>query len=150
MYCNYKQKKIYVICSEITKDKKTVPVDSAEIQLLVARYFGNMPVAASKVTNKRGEANFDFPQNIPGNKFGVVKLITRVDDETGLLGEEEANLNARIGNATHPVSLTAERAMWNVRSKSPIWLMLSYSLGVIVVWGFIIYIILSVARIKNI
>lgn len=150
MYCDYKLKKIYVLCSEITIDKKIVPIDSAEIQLLVARYFGNMPVAASKVTNKRGEVTFDFPKNIPGNKYGIINLITRVNDETGLLGEAEASIKAGIGIATHPLSLTAQRAMWNIRSKAPVWLMLTYSLGVIVVWGLILYIILSVAKIKKI
>jgi cytochrome c5 len=150
MYCDYKQKKIYVLCSEITKEKKIIPVDSAEIQLLAARYFGNLPVAVSKVTNKRGEVTFDFPTNIPGNKQGVIKLITRVNDETGLLGEAETSLKAAIGIPVHTVSLTAQRAMWNVRSKAPIWLMLTYSLGVIIVWGFILYIIISVARIKRI
>lgn len=150
MYCNYKQKKIYVLCNEITKDNKIIPVDSAEIQLLAARYFGNMPVAASKVTNKRGEVTFDFPKNIPGNNYGVIKLITRVNDETGLLGEAEASIKAGIGIATRRVSLTAERAMWNVRSRAPVWLILTYSSGVIIVWGLILYIVLSVARIKKI
>lgn len=150
MYCDYKLKKIYVICSEITKEKKVIPVDSAEIQLLAARYFGNLPVASSKLTNKRGEVTFDFPKEIPGDKYGTIKLITRVNDETGLLGEAETSIKACIGIVTHTVSLTAERAMWNVRSKTPVWVMLSYSLGVIVVWGFILYIIISVARIKNI
>jgi len=150
MYCDYKKQKIYVLCNEVTKDMRTVPVDSAEIQLLAARYFGNLPVAASKLTNKRGEVTFDFPKDIPGDKFGTIKLITRVNDETGLLGEAEASIRAGIGIVTHAVSLTAERAMWNVRSKTPVWVMLTYSLGVIVVWGFIFYIIISVARIKNI
>jgi hypothetical protein len=150
MYCDYKQKKICVLCYEITKEKKTVPVDSAEIQLLVARYFGNMPVAASKVTNKRGEVTFNFPKNIAGNKYGIIKLITRINDETGLLGEAEASIKTAIGIATHPLSLTAQRAMWNIRSKAPVWLMLTYLSGVIVVWGLILYIILSVARIKKI
>jgi mono/diheme cytochrome c family protein len=150
MYCDYKKHKIYVLCNEITKDNRIVPVDSAEIQLLAARYFGNLPVAASKLTNKRGEVTFDFPKEIPGNKYGTVTLISRVNDETGLLGEAETSIKAGIGIAINTVSLTAERAMWNVRSKAPIWVMLSYSLVVIVVWGFILYIIISVARIKNI
>jgi hypothetical protein len=150
MYCNYKQKKIYVFCSEITKEKKIIPVDSAEIQLLTARYFGNLPVAPSKVTNRRGEVTFDFPAAIPGNKYGTIKLVSRVNDETGLLGDAEASINAGIGIPVHTVALTAERAMWNVRSKAPIWLMLTYSLGVIVAWGLIFYIIISIGRIKNI
>jgi hypothetical protein len=150
MYCDYKLKKIYVLCSEITKEKKIVPVDSAEILLLAARYFGNLPVAASKLTNKRGEVTFDFPKNIPGNKYGIIKLVTRVNDETGLFGEAEASIKAGIGIATHTVSLTAGRAMWNVRSKAPLWVIYTYSIGVIVVWSLIIYIIFSVARIKRI
>ena len=150
MYCDYRLKKIYVYCTEITKDNKVIPVDSAEIQLLVARYFGNLPVAPSKVTNKRGEVTFDFPKDIPGNKYGTVILVTRVNDETGLLGEAEASLKAGIGIATHTVSLTAQRAMWNVRRLAPVWLILTYSIGVIVAWGFIFYIIISIGRMKNI
>ena len=149
MYCDYKRKKIYTCCSEITKDNKTVPVDNAEIQLLVGRYFGNMPAAASIITNHNGEATFDFPQNIPGNRYGIIHLISRVNDETGLLGDAQAGIDAGIGLRIHPVSLTAQRAMWNIRSKSPVWLMLSYVIGVVVVWGLILYIAVSIAKIRN-
>ncbi len=37
-----------------------------------------------------------------------------------------------------PVSLTANRAMWNTVRKAPVWIILAYGLGVLAVWGFIV------------
>ncbi|MCX6251631.1 MAG: c-type cytochrome [Bacteroidetes bacterium] len=148
--CDYNQKRLYVVCNEITKDKTIVPVENADIQLLAKRYFGNLQIGHSVHTNKIGLAVFDFPQNLPGDKFGMINLIARLNDETGILGEATTTLNARIGVPTQWVSLTAPRAMWNTRDKSPLWLTFTFSLCFIIVWGFIIYILVSLGKMKRI
>ncbi len=38
---------------------------------------------------------------------------------------------------TFPVSLVAERAMWNNVRKAPVWIILTYSLGLLTALGFI-------------
>jgi hypothetical protein len=50
-------------------------------------------------------------------------------------------LNA--GVITVPVSLVKERAMWNTVRKAPVWIILTYSLGLLGVWGFIFYVLLK-------
>jgi len=34
--------------------------------------------------------------------------------------------------------------MWNVVSKAPVWLLLAYTIAVLVAWGFIIYVFLQI------
>jgi hypothetical protein len=47
------------------------------------------------------------------------------------------------GTVTVPVSLTAKRAMWNTVRKAPVWIILSYGLGVLAVWGFIFLVMMK-------
>ncbi len=85
MYCNYRQKKLYVLCMDITKDKSGIPSKGIDIQLNVKRYFGILRVGDPKLPMARGIAMFDFPSDLPGGHLGILDLSARVKDETGLL-----------------------------------------------------------------
>jgi mono/diheme cytochrome c family protein len=149
MYCNYKQKKLYVFCTEITKDSIEIPSKGIEIQLNVKRYFGILRIGDPKSTNARGIAMFDFPSDLPGGHLGILDLSARVKDETGLLYSNQANARYAIGKPFLLKSLTDAYAMWSIRSKAPIWIVLTFSLSLITVWGFIFYIFIALKKLKQ-
>ena len=149
MYCNYRQKKLYVLCKEITQDKSEIPAKGIDIQLNVKRYFGVLRVGDPKTTNTEGLALFDFPSDLPGGQSGILEITARVKDETGLLYANEAKARLAIGKPYLLKSLTDARAMWSVRSKAPVWLILTFSLSLITVWGFIFYILISLKKLKQ-
>jgi cytochrome c5 len=149
MYCNYKQKKLYVLCTEITKDKSEIPVKGIDIQLNVKRYFGILRVGDPKSTNVRGIAMFDFPSDLPGGHFGILDLSARVIDETGLIYSNQANARYAIGKPFLLKSLTDAHAMWSVRTKAPLWIILTFSLSLVTVWGFIFYIFIALKKLKQ-
>jgi hypothetical protein len=149
IFADRKRMKVYVFCYEVMKDKQMKPLEGAEIQLTVKRYFGNLPVGNSAISDRRGFVMFDFPEGIRGNEYGVIGLVARVNDATGLLGEAEATINVRAGVPTHFVSLRADRAMWNTRDRAPVWIMLVFCISVVVVWGIIIYILLSIGKVRK-
>jgi cytochrome c5 len=149
MYCNYKQKKLYVLCTEITKDKSEIPAKGIDIQMNVQRYFGILRLGDPESTNAEGIAMFDFPSDLPGGRFGILELSARVKDETGLLNSNQANVRYAIGKPFLLKSLTDAHAMWSVRSKAPLWLILTFSLSVVTVWGFIFYILISLKKLKQ-
>ena len=150
IYSNYKEKKLYVLCTELKTDKREIPAKDIDIQLTAKRYFGNLRIGEPKTTNSRGLALFDFPSDLPGGKFGILELSASVKDESGLVYSNTANARLAIGKPFILKSLTDARAMWSVRSKAPIWLILIFSISVITVWGFIFYILLSLKKIKQI
>ena len=150
IYCNYRLKKLYVLCMEITKDKSEIPAKGIEIQLNVKRYFGILRLGDPKNTNIQGLAVFDFPSDLPGGPFGFLDLSASVRDETGLLYANQAKARLAIGKPLILKSLTGARAMWSVRSKAPVWLILTFSISLIIVWGFIFYILISLKKLKQI
>jgi cytochrome c5 len=149
MYCNYREKKLYVFCTEITKDKTEIPAKGINIQLNVKRYFGILRLGDVKTTNSLGFALFDFPSDLPGGRYGILDLSASVKDETGLLYANQAKARFAIGKPGCLKSLTDTHAMWSVRSKAPIWLILTFFLSLFAVWGFIFYILISLKKLKQ-
>jgi len=143
------KKKIMVKAVELTKDGPR-PAKGAEIMVFVQRYFGNMQIADPKATSDFGYASFDWPQDLPGDKTGNVIVGAKVNDPTGNLQEAIVKDTLAIGVPTDKPSLTDTRAMWSTRDKAPVWVILAYTLSVLVVWYFIFYIILSVLDIRKI
>jgi len=148
MYCNYREKKLYVLCKEIKPDKSEVPVKGIEIQLNVKRYFETLRLGDPKTTNATGFALFDFPSDLPGGQFGILDLTAKVKDETGLIYANQAKARFAIGKPYLLKSLTEAHAMWSVRSKAPLWLILTFSLSLVTVWGFIFFILISLKKLK--
>jgi Cytochrome C oxidase, cbb3-type, subunit III len=142
--------KIQVMATEVTPDKKIVPAKGVEVVLFVKRYFGNMKLGEPKMTNDKGEVLFDIPANLPGDRQGFVDLTAMVNDNSGRTSEARVKATVSAGKPTLVPSLIATRAWWTVREDAPIWVILTYSLSVIIVWGFIVRIVYSVFRIRKI
>jgi mono/diheme cytochrome c family protein len=141
-----KETKQVKVMPTYVKDNKQQYVVGAEVKLFVKRYFGNLMIDAAKTTDSNGFAYFNFPGDLPGDSLGVVHLIAKPSDEAAF-GEAKADTSLTIGVATYRPPLNEPRAMWNVVSKAPVWLLLTYSLTVLAVWGLIFYILLEIRRI---
>ncbi len=142
-------KKIVVSATEQLKEGQTGPAAGVEVMLYVKRYFGSMQVGDIKTTNAKGEVMFEFPADLPGNKDGFVEVTARVNDPKSVMKTTPANAALAIGAKTDKPSLTDTRAWWSVRSQAPIWILLTYTLSVIIVWGFILYIVYSIMKIRK-
>lgn len=129
-----------------TKDGIAQPVVGAEVKLFAKRYFGNLLIDEARNTDLQGKALFNFPKNLPGDSVGFVQLLAKMSDEAAF-GEAKADTLLAIGVPTYRPPLNEQRAMWNVVQKTPIWLLLAYSIIVLTVWGFIFYVILQIRAI---
>jgi cytochrome c5 len=132
--------------------KKNLPKDSslikdAEVNVFVKRCFGNLQIGKSAQTDNNGEATFDFPKDLPGDKDGNIELIVKVTDDK--LGEFEAQKKLQIGVPTDKPSLTENRAIWNVVAKAPLWLLATYIISVLVVLSILAYLVLNLVKIKK-
>jgi len=141
-----KEKSLLEVAVTSVKDQIRQPVANAELKLFVKRYFGNLQVDGSHSTNNQGVASFSLGKNLPGDSLGVVQLLVRPVDEAAF-GEAKADTSMAVGVPTYRPPLNQERAMWNVVQKTPIWLLLTYLISVLAVWGFIFYVMLQLRAI---
>jgi hypothetical protein len=130
------------------KEKVIQPVAGAEVKLFAKRYFGNLPVDQPRNTDAQGKAVFSFPKDLPGDSTGFVQLIAKFSDEAAF-GEAKADTTLAIGVPTYRPPLNEKRALWNVVQKTPVWLLLTYTLSVLAAWGFIIYVFLQIRAISK-
>ena len=139
------QNQIQASLSGATKDKGIQPVAGAEVKLFAKRYFGNLLVDEARNSDASGNVLFNFPKDLPGDSAGYVQLVAKLSNEA--FGEAKADTNLVIGVPTYRPPLNEKRAMWNVVSKTPIWLLLAYTISVLGAWGFIIYVALQIRAI---
>jgi len=132
----------------LVSDTSNKPLKGARIALFVKRYFGSLPILDPAVSNDKGIVTFQLPKDIPGDRKGSVEFIAKLSNESGDDIKKSVKLAIGIPNTKPP--LTQDRAMWNVVEKAPIWLLLTYTLVVVGIWGFLIYIILQLIRIKKV
>ncbi len=139
---------VLVIASAVD-EKQTVAVTGAGVRLFARRYFGMMPVDEEKTTNDAGVAAFRIPAGLPGDKEGNIHFSAEFTDED-VFGIVSKDTTLMAGISTIPVSLLAERAMWNNVRKAPVWVILTYTIGVLAVWGFIFLILMKLRDIYTI
>jgi hypothetical protein len=123
------------------EDPTPVKVVGADVTLFAERYFGMMPVDKKRTTDQNGEAIFTFPSDLPGDTAGNINLSVTLVDEVGAFGEGEAKARLKIGMPFTPISLIDTRAMWSVRGNAPLWVLLTYCGAVLLVLGFVFYIL---------
>jgi mono/diheme cytochrome c family protein len=122
-----------------------VALKDAEVALFATRYFGRLQIGKSIRTDAKGVAVFAFPKDLPGNKKGTVELVVKVNDEA--YGEVESAKKMQIGIPTDKPSLRADRAIWNVVSKAPYWIIFLYTSGVLVFIFVLSYLLYSLLKI---
>jgi mono/diheme cytochrome c family protein len=143
------QKKIRIVAMEKVKDKGMLPSAGNEIVLSVKRYFGELHIGDPKTTDKYGIAVFDAPEALPMDRSGKMEFSAQVNDPSGILGDTKTTGIYPVGTPNTAPSLIAQRAWFTTRDKAPVWLILTYSISVITVWGFILYILFSLRRLRK-
>jgi hypothetical protein len=133
-------KDLIILRVRATGERSIVPVKNAGVRLFVKRTFGFFPLDEEKTTDSQGTARFGIPKGLPGDTAGNVHLFARFVDED-MFGAVSKDTVLQAGLITVPESLVKNRAMWNNVRKAPLWVILTYSFGVLGVWGFIFYVL---------
>jgi hypothetical protein len=84
------------------------------------------------------------PDNLSGDKSGMVNISARFTNEE-LFGSVSKDTMLSAGNKTIPVSLTAQRAMWNNVRRAPVWIILTFSICLFAGWS-VIFVVLMMLR----
>jgi hypothetical protein len=131
-----------ILRASAIKDNNSVPVTGAEVKLLVHRTFGMLPVNEVKTTDKTGEAVFMIPHSLPGDTAGNILVSARFINED-IFGSVSRDTLLRSAIKITPVSLVATRAMWNNVRMAPLWIILTYTLGLFSALGFIVVVMMK-------
>lgn len=135
---------------DVKANEKTgiVPLKDAEIILFATRYFGRLQIDKTQWANNEGAAVFSLPKNLPGDKLGNVELVVKVNDEN--YGEIESQKKFNIGIPTDKPALNADRAIWNVLFKAPIWIIVLYTSGVLIFGLVLLYLLNNLRKLNKI
>lgn len=133
---------IVTLSAIAVKEDQKVPVTNAGVRLFVERTFGTLQIDDEKITGKEGLAVFRIPDDLPGDTAGNITVSARFTDEE-IFGSVAKDTVLQAAVKTTPVSLVAERAMWNNVRKAPVWVILTYTIGMLLVWGFILLVLLK-------
>jgi mono/diheme cytochrome c family protein len=146
MTISFDEKKESIVASILDKlDGKIVPVSNVLVKLFVKKTFGNLPIGQA-ITGENGKAFIKFPSDMPGDTSGNMMLVAIA----GTTGKQiMVEKSEQVGTAINPSKLLDERAMWNVRSKAPLWLIISYLCGGIAVACAVSYVFLQLKKIKD-
>lgn len=131
-----------VLTASAVKANNSVPVAGAEAKLFIHRTFGLLSIDEAKTTDKTGVAIFKITYGLPGDKEGNVVLSARFTNEE-IFGAVSTDTILLAGVKTVPVSLIAERGMWNNVRKAPLWIFLSYALGLLTTLAFILLVLMK-------
>ena len=124
------------------------PVPNVDIQLFAIRRFGNL-LLEEQVTDEKGIAFFSKPEDLPGDPEGKIEVLARLTDEE-TYGTVSKDTIMEVGMPFTPVSLTKDRALWNNVRKAPVWVLVTYIGGVLLVWGFIFLVMVDLRSIFKI
>jgi hypothetical protein len=133
---------VITLIAQAVKENVTVPVTDAAVRLYISRYFGNLQLDEEKTTGKNGLAAFRIPDDLPGDTAGNIRIRAQFTDEV-MFGSVTKDTVLCAAEKTIPVSLISERAMWNNVRKAPLWVILTFSLGLLLVWSFIMLVLLK-------
>lgn len=131
-----------VFTAKAITDNSTNPVTDAAVKIFVHRYFGLLQIDEEKTTDNKGSAVFIIPDKLPGDTAGSILISARFSNEE-LFGSVSKDTLISAAVKTIPVSLVAERAMWNNVRKAPLWVILAFSLGLLSVWGVILIVLMK-------
>lgn len=131
-----------VLNSRAVKGNTSVPVTGAAVRLFVHRTFGLLPVDEEKVTDSNGQALFRLPDGLRSDTAGNVLLSARFSNEE-IFGTAGKDTLIKAGEKVRYSSLIDQRAMWNSVRKSPVWILLTFSISVLIVWGFIVVVLMK-------
>lgn len=120
-----------------------VPVEEAEIVFSVGGMISKMPIEEG--TLEEGEYEFNFPENIQGDKDGNVDVIAFIEDhdEFGNVAQQK---NANWGMFKQKTEIDNNKLWTDI---APIWMYVVLTILLIGVWANYIYSIFNLFKIKK-
>ena len=144
-----KQRKVTAMVME-KGDSAYIMQPDVDVHFYIKRDFGLMNFGNDyNYTGPSGKVSAMFPEGIIGDKDGNVTIYAKIEDSF-MFTETTDSLFQKWGKPlVVDESAFNERSLWATRSMAPVWLLIIANGIILIVWGFIIYVIISIFKIKN-
>jgi hypothetical protein len=130
------------------KDSMEEPVRDVELALQVKRYFGKLQLGEALTTDANGKLKFKFDEKLPADTVGDITVIVSPTNKE-LYGDAETVIAMQMGTKNSAPALNAKRAIWNVVQKAPLWILFTYTIGVLGIWSVLGYIIFQLVKLRK-
>lgn len=121
-----------------------IPVEDIEIAVAVPMMFSDL-IIGSEYTDEDGMVSMTFPDDLPGDENGNISFIAKTIDADDY-GVVTQSLNKVWGKPKATV-IEESRSLWT--PDAPLWMVVTFSVLIIGVWGHFIYIIYELVKVKN-
>lgn len=120
-------------------------VPEAALGVFVKRYWNPLKIAEA-TTDENGIATAIVPFELPGDQDGNIVLLVKLDEHE-LYGNMESGIKEKWGTTVSNKIKKLPRALWS--SSPPIWMVVTFSILVTLVWGHYIVIIFELFRLRK-
>ncbi len=137
----------YISATLINANSKDPIVDES-LTVYVQRLFKSLRIGEEfNSTDEEGSILVPIENGIPGvdGNLAIEVVLNESDD----FGTVKTIVNAPIGVSIVDESTFDERTMWSPRNKTPLFLLIFPNLIIIGIWGFIVYLILNLFKLKK-
>lgn len=123
-------------------------VKDAPVKVYVKRLFGLLPVKEVN-TDKSGSAIIVLPNDIPGDAYGMITVVAKIEDDENLMNVSVSK-DINWGIPLPANDLRTERALSASGGRTPIPFIVASLLIIAGVWATLIYAVLAVFRMRKI
>lgn len=127
--------------------EKFIPIEGASIGIFTERMFGTLQLGKAIETDEYGFATIPYPEGLPGDEEGNLTITVKLLDDD-IYGNVSSTKTMKIAQAKVVKDILQGRNMWSARTV-PFWVLFSYLGMILLIWGTIIYILISVLKIKK-
>jgi hypothetical protein len=143
-------KLIQVNISERDSSGILVPQKFVDLKFFVERPLGQLPIGDNYTsTDNDGNVSIIFPQDLPGDREGNVKVFVRIVDSENY-GNVEKFKTLQWGIPTRIDDATISRSLWASGANAPILLLITVNSLILAAWGILIYIVVKIYGISKI
>lgn len=121
------------------------PVPETALGIFVKRQFNPLKVGEG-TTDENGDASVEIPNNLPGDPKGNITLLAKLD-ENEVYGNLETSVVQKWGIPVSDKLNEMPRALWSAHP--PVWMMVTFAILMITVWGHYIVIIFELFRLRK-
>ncbi len=121
------------------------PVAETVLGVYVHRSFNPLKLGEG-TTDETGETSVEIPANLPGDMKGNITLLAKLD-ENELFGNLEASVTQAWGKPVSDKIEELPRALWSPHP--PIWMVITFTLLMTIVWGHYIVIVYELFRLRK-
>ncbi len=134
----------------VFEDGSWKPAPETEMKFVVKRLLSDLNAGEEEMytTDELGEASSEFKISIPGDAEGDILIAAKIE-ESDVYGSISSSKAMKWGIPLKADNSFTKRTLFATRDKTPLWLLIFPNMIIIIVWGFIFYLMYQIIQIRK-